>query len=287
MTPLCCWNGAPVFFKFYDNETKPWLHRYRNGKIETLDLAPYRIEISGAVALNDGGLLVYGWRGCGLVRCTSDGRMEIVRVYAAFSKFRSPPTDVVPWSNGVFYRDDLGTGKVVFCALPSQGMHFTRLEKCQNTIAIFSDEKHACAVSRGRKELREWDTQGRERVFLTQKGSAVERSNFVRANGTCRGRAFLTVLENTGYASAFIYTGNGRFEDGPPGHGQWAAYDDRAYRLRDGTLTCYEARETPEPLRDLCARRAAAIECSDGQLATLPLELRELLSSLHATKAVS
>ena len=60
---------------------------------------------------------------------------------------------------------------------------------------------------------------------------------------------------------------------GPPGWGRWAAYGNRAYRL------CYEALETLSSLLELCASRAAAVEYTERQLGTLPVELCELLIS--------
>ena len=279
-TPLCCWNGDPVFHSGYHDDS-PMLYRHRNGEIQTLKLKSPMRNISGA-ALNDGGLLLYDYCNCTLVRDTSDGEMEIVQTHWGFDTHDA--SEAVPWSNGILYHDldeDSLEREIVFYAPTPRNktLSFLGLDY-DDTAVVFSDGKHACVVSRKKGELREWDAHGRERVFPVAKGSALSR--VVRPGGTCRGRAFLLTSDVDffkGPFKSFVYMGNGRLNVGPPGWGQWAAYGDRAYRLCDGTLTCFEALETTASLLELCASRAAAVEYTERQLGALPVELRELLIS--------
>ncbi len=282
---LCCWNGDFVFYNSLPNK----IYRERNGEIQELQLEDCMRVIHGAVALMGVGLLIVGFPRWVLVRDNSDGQMEVVQTYGSYGDFDTfDICRAAPWQNGVLYHDyhDFDKQRIVFYTptFQERKLLFLGLKDCNNIPVIFSDEKYACVVSGEPKELREWNAHGRERVFPVAKGSALSR--VVRPGGTCRGRAFLLINASSGRVEhhagpfkPFVYLGGGRLDDGPPGHGQWAAYGDRAYRLCDGTLTCYEALETPASLLELCASRATAVEYTERQLGTLPLELRELLIS--------
>ncbi len=273
-----------------DMRWAPRSSRNRNGWVQKLKFKHRVADISGA--LNDGGLLVNGYCGFVIIPDTGDGEMEVEYKRRAFD----PPdaSAEVPCQKGILYYDldkDSLERKNVFYAPTFQDkrQEFLGLEYDLDGFGDekpvgFSDEKHACVFLRKKKELREWDTRGRERVFPVAKESALSR--VARPGGTCRGRAFLLTsefLDRFPLAERpyqpFVYMGGGRLDIGPLGWGRWAAYGNRAYCLCDGTLTCYEALETTASLLELCASRAAAVEYTERQLGTLPLELRELLIS--------
>ncbi len=101
--------------------------------------------------------------------------------------------------------------------------------------------------------------------------------------GTCLDRAVVLFnmrndADNDGF-HAFVYVGNGRFEkNGVESEehesAMWAAHGDRVYRVTKGSVRCYEVREEPESLLDLCVRRAAS-ESDSSSYKILPTELRE------------
>ena len=286
---LCCWNGDLVFSSF----DRRCLLRYRDGAITELVLqpcTPLHGDIRGIVALQDGALFVWTESRGILARDMCDVVVVLRDLKpAGMSAGLFEIFDSVPWLNGFIY-DDFDEPSVMFYD-PSrgEGVPFLRYENGVVHAAVFSDEKHACVVVMDEHPvLCEWDAQGRKRVFAGERclipGTRRSILRWIfRSSGTCRGRALVsvdTIWNGEGPFEAFVYLGDGRFEKGPPAAiGDWKAYGDRAYVLCGTTLTCYEALETPDSLVDLCARRAGALGISSERLGTLPVELRELLSS--------
>ncbi len=277
-TLLCCWNGALVLHT--GNCGRPAIEltllRYENNDIWRLKLPLHFLGlVRYAVALNDGTLFVAGGTSShAIVRDVGNGQMEIVQSSEGLDVNLGEP--VTPWLNGII-TDALTTGDIAFKTLP-QGIRspLGRYERC--AVRKDADKKYACALLRQQMELHEWDAQGRERVFSLPRGHELHYVTHGQ-HQTCRGRAFLVCWKVDALSQAFVYLGNGRCAKVAPGLGEWAAYGNRAYKLRDGVLKCYKVLETPNMLVNLCACIAASLGLSDERLQTVPVELRELVSS--------
>ncbi len=305
---LCCWNGGAVFVHSLRN-----MHtlNYCTDQISlttrfSVDLdwgegnanCSYE-EVDRALELSDGTLLVVMNRSYVILHCDTHGRARVTNVGKRFDDY-----SMVSWMNGVLCADNRGTDPNIFLYDPSRDKKTVLLRYGVDThdddeYFIFSGEKYAFAIRFDGFQLHEWDARGRERVFslggALGESPVLGKNPVVRQGGTCRGRAFLSAdtycdereddIDNfeageENNFEAFLYMGDGRFVAGPEGHGQWAAYGNRAYLVSDDTtLKCYEARETSDMLVNLCARRAAALGLSDEQLKTITVELRELVSS--------
>ena len=277
--PLCCWNGDCVFSAepYFSLDSHCVLCRHQQNGPETQRLIFPRFElVRDAVALNDGSLFVRCHGRCFLVRDDIDGRMEMIKEYGDLGT-----PGAKPWMSGIFYTDDWD---VIYDDLSTGAQTvYMRFDTRPSRRAIFSDKRHACVISGNPEKLYEWDTRDRRRVFPVHEGDPPV--DLLRQDGTCRGRAFLSswichprIVGGT--FEAFVYMGSGRFEKGPTGQGDWTAYGNRAYCLsKENVLTCYEARETPDSLVNLCARSAASLGLSDEILKAIPVELRELVSS--------
>ncbi len=281
-TPLCCWNGDFVFSAVHDYLRDYYLLcRHRKDELETQKLVlPKFAYMWSAIGLNDGNLFVRGQEQCFLIRDDIDGQMKVIKEYGNLGA-----PYMKPWMDGILYADGWN---VVCDDLRTQvQIVYMQFNTMPARDAIFSDKKHACVISGTPAKLHEWAARNRGRIFLAAEGSIIDRIAY--QSGTCRGGAFLNVSVNTPGMNrgapckpceAFLYVGGGRFVAGPEGHGQWAAYGNRAYLLSDDTtLKCYEALETSDMLVNLCARSAASLGLSDERLQTVPVELRELVSS--------
>ncbi len=289
--PFWCWNGTFVY-SFCDADLVG-LTRYRGDEIERLAVfsAGPSCQLQG-VALKDGTLFVRALSNYALVRNDGDGRMEI---------FKTGPWDpdrriITPWWGGVLFfnvhgDDDGYRNHWHWDATTGEAKLLPECDPDYWGVAIYlSDPKRCCMVTYDEAEdeaeddakVIEWDAEGRRQVFPIEK----KEFNFTEEPeqvGTCLGRAVVLFntsndRHNAGF-HAFVYVGNGRFEkDGVESEEHesalWAAYGDRVYRMGKGSVRCYEVREEPKSLLDLCVRRAVS-ENDSSSYKILPEELRE------------
>ncbi len=284
----CRWNGVFVFAPYVRKHRM--IARYRDdGDMEQLDMPDLTEEIKWLVALKDGGLIVRCRSEYAVVRNGNDGRMETAYV-GEWPTFLCP---LVSWWNGVLMRClsdhwfwHATTGKTTVFREPCTDAATGETERCpdvQDVDAYISDRKHCCIVTNGGTRVIEWGVRGEGAHVFPLQRKGFSPTKFLGQVGTCLGRAVCrfgdseTCLYRPSArpAHAFVYVGGGRFEKAGDGSGVRMWHDDRAYHLDDsGTLRCYEARETPDSLLDICVRRAASA-LDPSSFRYLPVELRE------------
>ncbi len=256
------------------------LTRYRGDEIERLDvfsLAPRSETWSaqGIVALKDGTLFVCTCSRYALVRNDGDGRMEIFKT----GSWEPGRHNIQPWWGGVvFSKCDASRHRLWhWNAATGETTIFEEREPV-DVNACFSDSKRCCMITVDRAQVIEWDAEGRRQVFPIEK----KEFNFTEDPeqvGTCLGRAIFLFCAREGEdkSKRHAYVGAGRLEKVGDNSDQWMVRDDRLYTLDDDdVLRCYEVRETPDSLLDMCVRRAASDKDSSSY-DILPTELRELL----------
>ncbi len=146
-----------------------------------------------------------------------------------------------------------------FCTDPFRLNEVTTLyEGTNEKLVTFVSSKRACVMGGrlGSMFLREWDEDGNVRAFVPP------RRVVLTCRGTLLGRALFHDIKGQSPDPTWVHMGDGRFvkEFFPPRCCFWVTRGTRVYTVgRKDKLECFEVRETPPSLRDLCGFRVSEI----------------------------